>query len=682
MKKIAILFVLGVFIPALVLGVLALQSARQQGVLIADQEAKLRQQEADNVAAQVALSLRIEHETFVKVVEGFLLTTDPEALSKDFNRMLAEKWKRKSVGFCVSTEGRILSPVEDDYLSRRDSLEFIEDNAAFLKGRVSAEVYATTNESLAEVKEVLQQSRSSKLFSQADSWAGSSLRKQKEMPTSTSEYELRPEQQKATDTDEKSTPKPEAAAAPAAQAVPVQEGQAKSLVEGSIVPGPAENTLKDIASSAEPAKRKADSRSDYNRNVAPQNIVQNKQGDMLKLASNLNVATSRFSELVAKDKSGILSRFVNDRLEILFWVRPANRPDLVFGARILPEDIRDVVAQVLSGEGVEPGVVVTAILDDRTKPFIKSDASFNSVWENPFVAAEVGEVLPHWEVGLYLRDTGRLSRTATLTSYTIMGLIALALGAIAVGGGLIVMDMRRQLVLVKKKTDFVSNVSHELKTPLTSIRMFAELLQQESVSDPEKRSHYLRIITLEAERLTRLINNVLDFARMERNQKNYEKEDIDLHEVIRRVWESQELHLNQLGFQTCWKAEEAPYPVHADADALAQILVNLLSNAEKYSGEAKEVELHSYKIDGQVRVAVLDRGVGVPVGEEKKIFEHFYRAHDSLSSGIQGSGLGLTLARKIAMDHGGNITCEARKEGGTRFTLHLPLIKSKESNTL
>ncbi|MBX2823302.1 MAG: ATP-binding protein, partial [Gammaproteobacteria bacterium] len=96
-------------------------------------------------------------------------------------------------------------------------------------------------------------------------------------------------------------------------------------------------------------------------------------------------------------------------------------------------------------------------------------------------------------------------------------------------------------------------------------------------------------------------------------------------------------------------------------------------NAEKYSDTEKAIELHSYLVEGEVRIAVMDRGMGVPAGDEKKIFEHFYRAHDSLASGIDGSGLGLTLAAKIAVDHGGRISFEQREQGGSRFTLHLPL---------
>jgi signal transduction histidine kinase len=209
--------------------------------------------------------------------------------------------------------------------------------------------------------------------------------------------------------------------------------------------------------------------------------------------------------------------------------------------------------------------------------------------------------------------------------------------------------------------------------------MFAELMQNGRTISTEKHPQYLRIIMVEAERLTRLINNVLDFAGPERRRKRFDKKPIDLHEVIGRLWEGHELHLRESGFSVHWTAAPPPYPVIGDEDALAQILVNLLSNAEKYAGERKEVELHTYLDDDHVYVSVLDRGSGVQPGEEQKIFEAFYRAHDSLSSGIQGSGLGLTLAQRLAHEHDGQITVARREGGGSNFTLRLPLAKTPTS---
>jgi signal transduction histidine kinase len=219
-------------------------------------------------------------------------------------------------------------------------------------------------------------------------------------------------------------------------------------------------------------------------------------------------------------------------------------------------------------------------------------------------------------------------------------------------------------------------VSHELKTPLTSIRMFSELLADQRVADPAKQRSYLNIITAETARLTRLINNVLDFSRMERGEKKYDFRDANLVSIVRETAETYRPHLENSGFQLDEVFTTGELPVRVDTDAIAQIIVNLLSNAEKYSNGEKRISIEVARRDGPLpwaEVKVLDRGPGVPRGSEEKIFEKFYRAHDSLGSGIQGSGLGLTLARQIARAHGGDVIYEPREGGGSCFFLRLPL---------
>jgi signal transduction histidine kinase len=242
--------------------------------------------------------------------------------------------------------------------------------------------------------------------------------------------------------------------------------------------------------------------------------------------------------------------------------------------------------------------------------------------------------------------------------------------AIGLGGALVVADVKRQLALARQKTDFVSNVSHELKTPLTSIRMFSELLGEGKVADPARHQQFLQIIGAETARLSRLINNVLDFARMDRGERNYHFAPCDLKIVVQETLAAYRPHLQSAGFKCDCELPDGPVPVTGDADALAQVLVNLLSNAEKYAGERKEI-LVQLQSGPPLELRVLDRGLGVPRGCERKIFEQFYRAHDSLASGIQGSGLGLTLARQIARAHGGDIVYESREGGGSCFVLRL-----------
>jgi signal transduction histidine kinase len=211
--------------------------------------------------------------------------------------------------------------------------------------------------------------------------------------------------------------------------------------------------------------------------------------------------------------------------------------------------------------------------------------------------------------------------------------------------------------------------------------MFSELLAEDRVVDEDKRRSYLNIITAETARLTRLINNVLDFSRIDRGEKKYNFTRCDLVTLVRETVESYRPHLEQNGFRVECELPADPLPVNGDRDALAQIIVNLLSNAEKYSNAHKEIRVEARRLDEplpHVEVRVLDRGLGVPEGCEGKIFEQFYRAHDSLSSGIQGSGLGLTLARQIARAHGGDVAYEPREGGGSRFVLRLPHANNAE----
>lgn len=421
------------------------------------------------------------------------------------------------------------------------------------------------------------------------------------------------------------------------------------------------------------------------RLVEPQQAL-NAQGPVM---SSLMPETAEFRTLTEGTDEGLIARFVQDKLNLIFWIRPPEAPEMIFGCLVeaahFSEICKDVIQrhwsalQGYSSSGSQPEYVL-AVLDDRGRPVAtQPDGAPAREWKRPFVASEIGEILPHWEAALYLASPHAIAEGARGLWRTLAFTIAGAVALIALGGWLVVADARRQLALAQQKTDFVSNVSHELKTPLTSIRMFAELMHDRP-QPAEKQGRYLRIITAEAERLTRLINNVLDFAKMGRKQKRFEMKPIDLHAVVTRVWEGHEMHLRDAGFTTRWESAQGPYPVLGDDDALAQVLVNLLSNAEKYSNGDKEVELHTWLDDGCVNISVLDRGMGVPDGDERKIFEAFYRAHDSLASGIQGSGLGLTLAQRIAHEHGGEICFERREGGGSRFTLRLPLRAGKMTN--
>jgi signal transduction histidine kinase len=419
------------------------------------------------------------------------------------------------------------------------------------------------------------------------------------------------------------------------------------------------------------------------RSVAPQqqqiNVAQKQAvpDDNQQPLSKVAASEAEFRQLIGDASDGMLARFVNNRLNVLFWCRSPRDPRLIFGSLIaLPRLIAGLQPLLQQMEPALREQICGALLDDTGKPVALSHPDFHTTWKRPFVATEIGEALPHWEVAVYLLDPAKLTQSARTLRLTLGLLIALLVLAIGVGSWLIVSDLNRQVLLARQKTDFVSNVSHELKTPLTSIRMFSELLAEGRVGDPAKQRSYLAIITAETARLTRLINNVLDFARLERGEKKYNFQNCDLVAVVRETAETYRPHLETNGFQFECELPGSPLWVNGDRDALAQVVVNLLSNAEKYSDSRKEILIQVEPRPAplpHLEVKVCDRGLGVPPGCEEKIFEQFYRAHDALSSGIQGSGLGLTLARQIARAHGGEILCEPRPGGGACFAFSLPL---------
>jgi signal transduction histidine kinase len=284
--------------------------------------------------------------------------------------------------------------------------------------------------------------------------------------------------------------------------------------------------------------------------------------------------------------------------------------------------------------------------------------------------------LPHWEAALYLLDPQQLSRSASTLRLTLGSIVLTLVAAILFGGWFMSADVRRQMRLAQQKTDFVSNVSHELKTPLTSIRMFADMLADGRVAEPDRQTNYLRIISAESARLTRLINNVLDFARMERGAASGERRACDLVEVVREVVNTCRPHLETVGIPLALDIKVDTLPLIGDRDALAQIILNLLSNAEKYGGHEILVTVRYQTTPGSPGtgcVDVLDRGPGIPPKKTDAIFQPFHRLDDSLASGVSGSGLGLTLARRMAKAHQGNVIYSPRPGGGSCFTLTVPL---------
>jgi len=265
----------------------------------------------------------------------------------------------------------------------------------------------------------------------------------------------------------------------------------------------------------------------------------------------------------------------------------------------------------------------------------------------------------------------RLARANFAINVTLVALLA----AVLMGGiALALRTADRAMRLSQMKSDFVSNVSHELRTPIASIRVFAELLRLGRVQTPEKVREYGDYIEREGRRLSRLIENILDFARIESGRKTYTFAPVDVRQVVETTLQSFEPHLQHSGFTCSLAAPDEPLPpVRADADALGQAIHNLLDNAVKYSGEARAIEVRLALDGGEVVVAVADRGVGIAREEQARIFERFHRVGTGLVHEVKGSGLGLSLVQHILRVHGGRVTVESEPGKGSTFALHLPV---------
>jgi len=287
---------------------------------------------------------------------------------------------------------------------------------------------------------------------------------------------------------------------------------------------------------------------------------------------------------------------------------------------------------------------------------------------------ETGELLGDSLPGLRVAFAGRQFGFSQpgLSRFYVATLI-LVLGLTFVGGYLVWRDTQRELRMSDLRSQFVANVSHELKTPLTSIRMFAEALQIKGLADERKQGQYLDTIVNESERLTRLLNNVLDFSRIERGQKSYCMEPVSLAGVVDAAARTMKYPLARQGFELQLDVSGDIPPVRVDRDALEQAILNLLANAMKYSGNSREICLRLARQNGNAVIQVSDQGIGIPKAEQSRIFEKFYRVPSVENEAISGTGLGLALVFHIAAAHGGTAEVESVPGSGSTFSLILPL---------
>jgi signal transduction histidine kinase len=354
---------------------------------------------------------------------------------------------------------------------------------------------------------------------------------------------------------------------------------------------------------------------------------------------------------------GAAGMFVDDKVFINDYLAPAIKETL---PQCFPDDHRDVV--------------VTIVDMKRDHKLIFANQQFEG--EKYDVGAPIPFIFTDWFLGIRMRHMTEeeWSRRNFITSLSFSALTALAL----IGG--VVMALRaasRAMKLSQMKADFVSNVSHELRTPLASVRVFGEFLKLGRVKEPEKIQEYGEYIETESRRLTQLINNILDFSRIESGQKTYHFEQTCVEGVVGDTLKTFDVVLEQNGFTVNLEKPSFPLPqVVIDPDAIAQAFINLLDNAVKYSGGSKEIGVKLAEQGNMVMISVIDHGVGIASEEREKVFEKFYRVGNSLVHDVKGSGLGLSIVKHIVEAHHGRVTVESEPGRGSAFIIHLPVDQS------
>jgi signal transduction histidine kinase len=279
---------------------------------------------------------------------------------------------------------------------------------------------------------------------------------------------------------------------------------------------------------------------------------------------------------------------------------------------------------------------------------------------------------PGLTLAIKLRGTtlAALGQRFVRINFLVLGGLTLLLG-----GGIVLThrNVAREMALARLKSDFVSNVSHELRTPLSLIRLYAETLELGRLNSPEKYQEYYHIIRKESERLSALINNILDFSRIEAGGKEYDFRETDMRELVHATLDSYRYQIEQNGFVFEEKISEDVPPLCVDREAVSRSLLNLVNNALKYSQDRKYIAVNLYRSNGSVKLEVIDHGIGVPSEEQDKIFEKFYRVGDPLVHNTRGSGLGLSLVRHIVHAHGGEVSVNSTPGEGSKFTISLPV---------
>jgi len=345
----------------------------------------------------------------------------------------------------------------------------------------------------------------------------------------------------------------------------------------------------------------------------------------------------------------------------------------IYGALLIDNQafIERIVARRFAS--MNEGEFILAIQKNDIKDYVYYSTETQP--EGPFEQSSALWILPDMELKIKMTGTtlDRLSKNRTRKNLILLLVVNIVF---LIGTTYVVRNVSKEMELAKIKSNLVANVSHEIRTPIALIRLYAETLQSGRLNDEEKKNKYYKTMLAESIHLTQLINNMLDFAKIESRKKEYRKTPNDLGALTHQVLDMYHHNFEQKGFDIEAEFDDDLPLVKLDPEAVTQAIVNLLDNAMKYSNENRYIGVALKKRNGAVVLAIRDHGIGIPESEHKKIFQKFYRVGDSLIHNTKGSGLGLALVEHIMQVHDGQVNIKSTVGQGSTFSLIFPIINN------
>jgi two-component system phosphate regulon sensor histidine kinase PhoR len=281
-------------------------------------------------------------------------------------------------------------------------------------------------------------------------------------------------------------------------------------------------------------------------------------------------------------------------------------------------------------------------------------------------------IFPDYQIGISLvgQTIEDLVQQRALTNILLIGLLTVVL---IIGVWIVYRNIKKEVEIAQIKSDFVSNVSHELRTPLSLISMFSETLEMDRIKTEEKKKEYYSIISQEANRLSKIVNSILNFSKMEAGKRQFNFVESYLNDVAENVYRSYKFHLEQKGFIFNIIKDESIPIIKVDEEAVSEAIVNLVDNAVKYSDSKKEIQIRTGIYDSFAYVEIEDKGIGIPLKDQKKVFEKFFRVSSGNVHNVKGSGIGLSIVKHIVDAHKGKIELSSVVGKGSKFRLLFPL---------